>query len=106
MPPNHHWRYIPETLDEMDQKGQIEWSSTGNPRKKVYSDESEGYSIQDIWLGFKDQGPAWYTTEKPESLLERIIRTSSNQDSIVADLFCGSGTTGAVAERLGRRWIM
>ena len=47
-----------------------------------------------------------YATQKPEALLERIIKASSNQDDLVADFFCGSGTTGAVAERLGRRWIM
>lgn len=47
-----------------------------------------------------------YTTQKPEALLERIIESSSNEGDLVADFFCGSGTTGAVAERLGRRWIM
>ena len=47
-----------------------------------------------------------YATQKPEALLERIIKASSNEDSIVADFYAGSGTTGAVAERLGRRWIM
>ena len=47
-----------------------------------------------------------YSTQKPEALLERILRASSNEGDLVADFFCGSGTTGAVAERLGRRWIM
>lgn len=47
-----------------------------------------------------------YDTQKPEALLERIIKASSNENSIVADFFAGSGTTGAVAEKLGRRWIM
>ena len=47
-----------------------------------------------------------FPTQKPEALLERIIKTSSNEDSIVLDCFCGSGTTAAVAEKLGRRWIM
>jgi hypothetical protein len=47
-----------------------------------------------------------YATQKPEGLLERIIQASTDDGDIVADLFCGSGTTGAVAERLGRRWIM
>ncbi len=47
-----------------------------------------------------------YATQKPEALLEKIIKASSNEDSIVADFFMGSGTTGAVAEKLGRRWIM
>ncbi len=47
-----------------------------------------------------------YPTQKPEALLERIIKASSNEDSIVLDCFCGSGTTAAVAEKLGRRWIV
>lgn len=47
-----------------------------------------------------------YSTQKPEALLERIIKASSNEGDLVADFFCGSGTTGAVAERLGRRWIL
>jgi len=105
LPPDYHWRYVHPTLDEMDATGQIEWSSTGNPRKKVYADESEGYAIQDIWLGFKDPGQNWYATEKPESLLDRIIKSSSDPGSMVADFFCGSGTTLAVTEKLGRHWI-
>jgi SAM-dependent methyltransferase len=96
---------VHETLDALDAAGEIEWSPTGNPRKKVYADESEGYAIQDIWLGFKDPGQNWYATEKPEVLLDRIIKSSSNPGSLVADFFCGSGTTLAVAEKLGRRWI-
>lgn len=47
-----------------------------------------------------------YPTQKPESLIERIIKASSNEGDLIADFFCGSGTTGAVAEKLGRRWIM
>jgi len=70
-----------------------------------------GVMLQDIWT---DIGPVppqsierlGYDTQKPEALLERIIRASSNEGDLVADFFCGSGTTGAVAERLGRRWLM
>ena len=46
-----------------------------------------------------------YPTQKPEALLERIIKASSNQDDLIADFFCGSGTVAAVAEKLGRKWI-
>jgi len=56
------------------------------------------HNISDERIGFK--------TQKPEALLERIIKASSNEGDLVADFFCGSGTTGAVAEKLGRRWIM
>src|SRR5439155_4833741 len=47
-----------------------------------------------------------YATQKPEALIERIVKASSNEGDLVADFFCGSGTAGIVAERLGRRWIM
>lgn len=104
-PPGHHWRYVPATLECMDQRGEIEWSSTGNPRRKVYADSSEGKKIQDIWEGFKDVNQSDYPTQKPEALLERIINASSNECDLVADFFCGSGTTLAVAEKLGRKWI-
>jgi site-specific DNA-methyltransferase (adenine-specific)/adenine-specific DNA-methyltransferase len=107
MPPSgNHWRYVPETLDELDARGLIEWSSTGNPRKIRYADEDEGKVVQTIW-DYKDPGDraADYATQKPEGLLERILKASSNEGDLVADFFCGSGTTAAVAERLGRKWI-
>ena len=90
----------------MDADGFIEWSSNGNPRGKRYADEDTGKAVQTIWE-FKDPGDrsADYATQKPEGLLERIISASSNEGDLVADFFCGSGTTAAVAEKLGRKWI-
>ncbi|MCK4820164.1 site-specific DNA-methyltransferase, partial [bacterium] len=76
-----------------------------------YLDEMPGRPLQDVWTdinviaGQADELTG-YTTQKPGALLERIIKASSNEDDLVADFFSGSGTTGAVAERLGRRWIM
>ena len=101
-----HWAFVPETLDRLDAEGRLEWSSTGNPRMKRYADEDTGKAVQDIWE-YKDPGDraADYATQKPEGLLERIIRASSNEGDLVADFFCGSGTTAAVAEKLGRKWI-
>lgn len=69
------------------------------------------WDISDMWdnifpIGKTGKERLDYQTQKPEKLLERIIKASSNEDSIVADFFAGSGTTGAVAEKLGRRWIM
>ncbi|TSC92149.1 MAG: hypothetical protein CEN91_553, partial [Candidatus Berkelbacteria bacterium Licking1014_85] len=62
------------------------------------------WSMSDINVMALERTP--YSTQKPSVLLERIIKSSSSEDDIIADLFCGSGTTGAVAEKLGRRWIM
>ena len=104
-PPGRHWAYVPKALDEFDAKGQIEWSSKGNPRLKTYAEENEGYPYQDIWTDFKDPVRKDYATEKNEALLDLIVRSSSRKGSLVADFFCGSGTTLAAAENLGRRWI-
>ncbi len=105
MPPKgRHWRTDVETLEKWDKAGLIEWSSNGNPRKIIYADEREGKRVQDIWE-FKDPQYPNYPTEKNQNILDLIIRTSSNQNSIVLDAFCGSGTTLKVAHLLGRKWI-
>jgi adenine-specific DNA-methyltransferase len=109
-PPGKHWQYTPETLDEMDARGEIYWSLNSNPRRKVYLDNSPGKPIQDIWLDMRDAHNqnveiTGYPTEKNPDLLARIIEASSDPDDIVLDCFSGSGTTLAVAEKLGRRWI-
>jgi site-specific DNA-methyltransferase (adenine-specific)/adenine-specific DNA-methyltransferase len=76
----------------------------------VYLDEKDGQSPQSIWLDVSrvtntGNERIGYPTQKPEALLERIIKTSSNEGDLVADFFVGSGTTAAVAEKLGRKWI-
>lgn len=79
----------------------------------VARDYASGSMLKDVWdnLPIIRENPTYleyvgYPTQKPEALLERIIKASSNEGDLVADFFCGSGTTGAVAEKLGRRWIM
>ncbi|MEZ4771696.1 MAG: site-specific DNA-methyltransferase [Bacteroidia bacterium] len=103
-PKGRHWRTDVATLEEWDKNGLIEWSSKGNPRKIIYADEREGKRVQDIW-SFKDPQYTRYPTEKNSDLLDLIIRTSSEPDSIVLDCFCGSGTTLKSAEKNGRTWI-
>ncbi|MEW6607120.1 MAG: site-specific DNA-methyltransferase [bacterium] len=105
MPPKgRHWRTDVETLEQWDKEGLIEWSPTGNPRKIIYADEREGKRVQDVWE-FKDPQYPDYPTEKNYELLDLIIRTSSNPESIVLDCFCGSGTTLKSAHINNRRWI-
>ena len=93
----------------MKDEGRIFKTKTGGLRRKQYLDEMEGSQIDDIWeipiINSQANESVSYPTQKPEDLLERIIKASSNEDSIVLDCFVGSGTTAAVAERLGRRWI-
>ncbi len=105
-PEGRHWRYPPHILDELDRQGLIEWSSTGNPRKKLYADEviSRGKLAQDVWE-FKDPPRPKYPTEKNLEMLKLIVATSSRPGDIVLDAFCGSGTTLLAAELLGRKWI-
>jgi len=107
------WLYTKEKLEEMWNEGKIYKTSTGDLRYKNYLSESLGSMISDLWdddevlplQGISSESLK-YPTQKPEALLERIIKASSNEGDLVADFFCGSGTTGAVAEKLGRRWIM
>ncbi len=111
MPPQgKHWQYIPETLEEMDKRGEIYWSSTGNPRRKVYLENSKGIPVQDIWLDYLDinnqntKGTG-YPTEKNPEMLKQIIKASSNEGDLILDCFAGSGTTLAIADELKRKWI-
>jgi adenine-specific DNA-methyltransferase len=103
-PKGRHWRADVETLEKWDKEGLIEWSSKGNPRKIIFADEREGKRVQDIWE-FKDPQIPAYPTEKNHRLLDLIIKTSSNVDSIVLDCFCGSGTTLKAAQLNNRKWI-
>ena len=110
-PEGKHWIWSQEKIDDGIKKGLIVFTSGGKPRVKRYLDDSEGAPIEDIWtdifpINSQASERVDYGTQKPEALIERIIKASSNEDSIVADFFMGSGTIGAVAERLGRRWIM
>lgn len=111
MPPEgKHWQYTPEKLEEMDARGEIYWSSNGNPRRKVYLDQSKGKPVQDIWLDFLDVNNqntclTGYPTEKNLNMLKRIIEASSNPGDLVLDCFAGSGTTLIAADELGRQWI-
>ena len=107
-----HWSKPPSELDRLDAIGKIYWPEKKGawPREKLYLDETDGRAVSNLWddispvnsQALEDTG---YDTQKPEALLERIIRASSNEGDLVADFFCGSGTCAAVAEKLGRRWI-
>jgi len=112
-PPPTGWLYSRERMEDMYSRNELVMpkTSTGRIYRKIFLDEYQGQPIQNIWADIPIVNPmaierTGYDTQKPEALLERIISTSSNENALVADFFCGSGTTGAVAEQLGRRWIM
>lgn len=106
------WRYSKKRMEELEKQGRVVYSSSGMAYQKRYLDESKGVPLQDLWddikmvRGIHANGEAvGYDTQKPEALLDRIIKTSSNPGDLVLDCFCGSGTTAAVAEKTGRRWV-
>ncbi len=103
-PKGRHWRSDVKVLEELDEAGLIEWSDKGNPRKKIFVDEQEGKRVQDIWE-LKDPQYPVYPTEKNPDLLDLIIKTSSNEGSLVLDCFAGSGTTLKAAQVNNRTWI-
>ena len=106
-----YWRYSRERMQELIDEGRVVQETPGAvPRYKRYLDEMAGVSLQDWWgdikpIGSRARERLGYPTQKPESLLERIINASSNEGDIVLDPFCGCGTATAAAERLKRRWI-
>lgn len=106
-----HWAQDPESLDRLDAEGHIYWpEKEGWPRLKRYLDEADGLAIQSLWtdvapVNSQASTRSDYPTEKPERLLARIIAASSDPGDLILDCFIGSGTTAAVAQKLGRRWI-
>ena len=98
------------TIEELKKDNRIYFTSTGAMRLKVYLDEAPGIPLDDIWsdinaVNSQAEERTEYATQKPEVLLERIIKASSNEGLVVADFFGGSGVTAAVAGKLGRKFI-
>ena len=104
------WRCPIETMKKYEAEGRLDYTGKGLVRYKYYLDEMPGLQIQSMWSDVNKihhlaDERLDYPTQKPEELLARIISSSSNEGDLVADFFCGSGTTAAVAEKLGRKWI-
>ena len=107
--PKRQWMYDKAGMDAALESGEL---YLRNPTKgaarcrKRYLDENEGLLLQDLWTEVgRVKGGSDYPTQKPERLLERIIRIGSREGALVCDAFCGSGTTLVAAENTGRRWI-
>ena len=111
-PENKRFRWSQETYNNYIKENPyvVYWSKNKVPRKKDYLDEFKGIQISNIWTdigGFSSASKErlGYPTQKPEILLERIIKASSNKGDIILDPFCGCGTAVVVAQKLGRKWI-
>ena len=108
--PRWGWRTVREKLKDLDRDNRIEWSTSGRPYLKRYLHEQAGTPVRDVITDIPPiSGHAkenmGYPTQKPITLLERIIEASSNKGDIVLDPFCGCGTAIDAARRLGRRWV-
>lgn len=113
-PPENGWLYKKEHLERWYQNNELVMPPDPNMRiyRKIYASSYQGQPIQNIWLDIpivnpmaKERADVDYSTQKPEALLERIIKASSDENMLVADFFGGSGVAAAVANKLGRRFI-
>ena len=111
-PPPNGWAVSLEKMEQMEREGRLEFPATpgGRLQRRRFLDELTGQPVQNLWDDIFPVNPMaleglGYPTQKPESLLERIIKTSTDEGDLVGDFFVGSGTTAAVAEKLGRKWI-
>jgi DNA modification methylase len=104
-----NWRFTKENMQRLHDAGFLYYSAKGMPYRKNYLDELAGQPVQDIWTDIRMTKSGaerlGYPTQKPEALLERIIKASSNAGDLVLDPFCGCGTAVVVAQKLNRRWI-
>lgn len=104
------WRYPLDTLKKMDEEGRLYRTKNGGIRTKVYLDELKGMPCQSLWIDIpavnsQADERVDYATQKPEALLERIIKASSDEGMVIADFFGGSGVTAKVANDLNRKFI-
>ncbi|MBL8191437.1 MAG: site-specific DNA-methyltransferase [Acidobacteria bacterium] len=111
-PPDNGWAVSREKMEQMESEGRLDFpkNPTGRIQRRRFLDELKGQPVQNLWDDIPPVNPMAlegisYPTQKPEALLERILKASSNEGDLIADFFCGSGTTAAVAEKLGRKWI-
>jgi len=105
-----HWVTIPDKLEEYDRQGLVIFSKNGVPRLKYYLTENTGVPLNDNWydinlIGSSSKESLGYPTQKPLALLERIINSSSKENDLILDPFCGCGTAVHAAEKLKRNWI-
>ncbi len=111
--PEFGWMMSRDNLEKMDGEDRLYWNSKGRPNRRVFLEDYQGQPIGNLWTDIKVINPMAleragleFDGQKPEKLLQRVFELASNPEDWVLDSFAGSGTTGAVAHKMGRRWIM
>lgn len=109
--PEYGWMMSRDNLEKMDRTNRLHWNSKGRPNRRVFLEDYKGQPIGNLWTDIKVINPMAlerlnFDGQKPEKLIERVITFATEPGDLVLDSFAGSGTTGAVAHKMGRRWIM
>lgn len=109
--PEYGWMMSRENLEKLDAKNRLHWNTKGRPNRRVFLEDYQGQPIGNLWTDIKVINPMAlerlnFDGQKPEALLQRVIELSTQPGDFILDSFAGSGTTGAVAHKMGRRWIL
>jgi adenine-specific DNA-methyltransferase len=109
--PQYGWMMSKAKLEQFDKEGRLHWNSKGKPNRRVFLDEYKGQPAENLWTDIYVINPmakerVSYDTQKPTALLSRIIESTTRPHSVIADFYSGSGTTAAVAEKLGHSWVV
>ena len=109
--PQWGWMVAKDNLEKLDRASRLHWNSKGRPNRRVFLEDYEGQPIGNLWTDIKVINPMAtervdFDGQKPESLISRILKLTTLPGDLVLDSFAGSGTTGVVAHKMGRRWIM
>jgi adenine-specific DNA-methyltransferase len=108
--PRHGWMMSRDKLERLDAAGRLHWNSKGRPNRRVFLDDYPGQPVGNLWTDVKVINPMsrerlGFDGQKPEALLQRILRLCTEPGDLVLDAFAGSGTTAAAAHKMNRRWI-
>lgn len=108
--PEWGWMMSHDNLKEMDKNNRLHWNSKGRPNRRVFLEDYPGQPISNLWTDIKVINPMAierldFDGQKPEMLIQRVIELTTEKDDVILDSFLGSGTTGAVAHKMGRKYI-
>jgi adenine-specific DNA-methyltransferase len=109
--PRYGWMMSRAKLERLDAAGRLHWNSRGRPNRRVFLDDYRGQPVGNLWTDIKVINPMAqerlaFDGQKPEALVQRVLQMSTRPGELVLDAFAGSGTTGAAAHKMGRRWVL